>query len=124
VKPSFQPLILLIGHDPALVYLLGRFAERSGYQLLTSKAAPSVEEVYALQPAAILFTSLQTLELAQPFIAGLTGGNIPLLVCAAVADQARALDLGVDGCLLHPLTCDDFLTTLTALHHSRGIIED
>lgn len=114
---SPQPVILMIGNDPPLAYLLGRFAERSGYRLKAVEAGPSATEIYRLRPAAILFTSIQTLEAAQGLIAGLTNGNVPLLVCSTVVDQARAYELGADACLLHPLTYDNFLTTLAALQN-------
>lgn len=123
MTPS-QPVILMIGNDPPLAYLLGRFAERSGYRLIAVGNSPSTGEIYALRPAAILFVSVQTLEAAQALIAGLTNANIPLLVCSSVADQAQALDWGVDACLLHPLTYDNFFTTLTALQKQQGISED
>ena len=124
MEPSLQPVILLIGLDPSLVYLLGRFAERSGYRLITVGAGLSTAEVEALRPAAILFNSIQSLEAAQPLINALANGSIPLLVCTAAADQAQALELGVDACLLHPLTYDDFLTTLAALPNHQRLIED
>jgi CheY-like chemotaxis protein len=109
-----QPTLLMIGNDAALAYLIGRYAERSGYGIYTVHIAPSAAEVCALRPTAVLFPSVENLEAAQTLVADLANRDIPLLVCSSAADQARARDLGADYCLLHPLTYDNFLAVLTA----------
>ena len=114
MQPSPRSRILMIGADTALAYLIGRYAEQGGYDMATLRAAPSVTEVLALQPAAILFPSIEDLGTAQLLIADLENYDIPVLVCLSNHDQARARDLGADHCLLHPLTYDSFLAALAA----------
>lgn len=114
MEPSPQSQILMIGNDPALAYLIGRYAEQSGYSVATLQIIPHVAEVCALKPAAILFPSVESLEGAQLLIAGLVNCDIPVLVCSSIADEARARELGADYCLLHPLTYDGFFDALAA----------
>jgi CheY-like chemotaxis protein len=114
VTTSIQPIILAIGNDPALTYLIGRFAEKSGCKVKAVETSPLAEEVCALQPTMVLFLSVEILETMEALVGDLANFDIPLLACSSIADQARAHDLGVDDCLLHPLTYDNFLTALTA----------
>jgi hypothetical protein len=113
--------ILVIGNDPTLHYLLGRFAEHSGYQLKVNREPISNPEVAALNPAAIIFLSTEQLARDQGLLAELASLDTPILVCSSVAEKARALELGADYCLLHPLTYDDFQTTLTNVIASKRV---
>jgi CheY-like chemotaxis protein len=106
--------ILMIGADASLAYLIRRYADQSGYELAVMPAAPPVAEVYRLQPAAILFSSVENLGAAQVLMADLANNDIPVLVFLSIADEARARELGADHCLLHPLTYDSFLAALAA----------
>ena len=104
----------MIGADTALAYLLGRYAEQSGFGISMMQVIPSAAEVCSLQPSAMLFLSFENLGAAQLLLADLGHCDIPVLVCASVADEARARELGADHCLLHPLTYDSFVAALTA----------
>jgi DNA-binding response OmpR family regulator len=113
MKPSLQSKILMIGNDPALAYLIGRYAEQSGFGIATAQTVPSPVEARALQPAAILFQSVEGLETSQMLVADLANDDVPVLVCSAVSDEARARELGADHCLFHPLTYESVLAALT-----------
>ena len=113
MKPPSQSQILMIGNDPALTYLIRRYAQKSGYCVTAMQIVPQAAKVCAIKPAALLFPSIENLEAAQSLIVGLANCDIPLLVCSSVADEARARELGADYCLLHPLTYDSFLNALT-----------
>jgi DNA-binding response OmpR family regulator len=114
MKPSSPSKILMIGNDTPLTYLVARYADRSGYAIATLQTVPSAEEVCKQQPVALLFPSIERLDAAQSLIAELSQCDIPILVCSSVADEARARELGADGCLLHPLTYNAFLAALAA----------
>lgn len=120
MMPSRQPVILAIGNDPVLTYLIARFAEKSGHRIKAVETGPPAEEVRTLRPVMVLFLSVEILETMPTLVVDLGNFDIPLLVCSSVADQARACDLGVDDCLLHPLTYDSFLAALTALKDRNG----
>jgi hypothetical protein len=116
VELSPQSTILMLGNDPALAYLIGRYAQQSGYGVTTMQIVPQTEAVCTLKPVAILFTSVESLEAAQLLITGLASCDIPILVCSSIADEARARELGADHCLLHPLTYNGFFMALAATH--------
>jgi hypothetical protein len=111
-----MPTILLIGNDAALEYLIERYAERSGFAVRVHAIVPAPLSGPDSGPTALLFSSIEDLEAAQSQIAPLTSAEIPLLVCSSVNDQSRARELGVDHCLVHPLTYEGFLTALAAAH--------
>ncbi len=121
MTPSTQPLVLLIGTNASLAYLIERYAELSGLSIHIMPTIPPAQVVLALHPAAVLFLSLANLEVSQPRIAELESSDIPLLVCSAATDEARARELGADYCLEHPLTYDHFLTALQAAPRARSV---
>ena len=115
-----QPTILLIGQDTALGYLLARFAEHSGYHCQVSSDPVPSREIAALQPAAVIFLSLDLLAHGQGWLAELARIEAPVLVCASAAEEAQAREMGADFCLLHPLTYSDFQTALVAVTAAPG----
>jgi CheY-like chemotaxis protein len=130
-----QPTVLFVGNDPALEYLLNRYAQRSGCQIQTDRghsqaadadhvavdmAAQVPLDMAALRPLSVWFSSLDVLEASQALRAAAASLDIPLVVCAAVADHARALELGADYSFLHPVTYDYFVSTLGAAHVPMG----
>jgi hypothetical protein len=116
MSSSRSPVILLIGNDAALAYLIERYAERSGFEVRVHSIVPASLTGPDARPAALLFSSIEDLEAAQSQIAPLTSAEFPLLVCSSVNDQLRARELGVDHCLVHPLTYEGFLAALTTAH--------
>lgn len=112
MKGSARRTILVVGNEPSLQYLLGRFAEHGGYQLKTTAGNVSAEEITSADPAAIIFLSPELLEETQSLLQELAGLETPILVCSTAADEVKARELGADGCLLHPLTFDAFQTAV------------
>ena len=113
-----SPVILLIGNDASLTYLIERYAERSGCEVRVHPMMPALSADPGGRPAALLFSSIEDLEAAQAQIAQASSAEVPLLVCSSVNDQAHARELGADHCLVHPLTYDGFVAALTAAHIS------
>lgn len=107
-----KPSILLIGNDPSLEYLLERYADRSGYRLKSVHSIASNADIFKMQPVSIWFSSLDMLEASQSQKDIILSCNVPIVVCSSIADDARAMDLGADYLLLHPLTYENFLSTL------------
>ena len=107
-----RPIILLIGSDKTLSYLLGRYAERCGYQLTVNPENLSVKEITVVSPVVIVFPSKEILETRQVLVGELASLDFPIMVCSSIADEARARELGADYCLTHPITYDDFQTAL------------
>jgi len=116
---NIQSTILLIGNDSSLSYLLGRFAERSGYMLTVSSDGLSIKEIELINPLAIIFTSVELLATRQTLVVELSSLDTPIIVCLSVTEEAKARELGADYCLLHPLTYDDFQTALSNASTSK-----
>ena len=116
-----RPTILLIGNDTTLSYLIGRFAERCGYQLAVNLENSSVREITAINPEVIVFPSTEILETTQALVGELTSLDFPIMVCSSIAEETKARELGADYCLLHPLTYDDFQTALTNAGASKRV---
>lgn len=106
---------MMLGNDPEMAYLIKRYARQSGYGVITLPLVPMAEVICELKPAAIFFTTIESLEAGQFLITGLAICDIPVLVCSSVADQARARELGADNCLLHPLMYENFHMMLAAI---------
>jgi len=116
---SVPPIILLIGRDPALAYLIERYAQRAGYELCI-QAATALPGAAQLKPDVVIFASIEELEAVEAELIQTLRAEFALLVCAAVNDEARARELGADQCLLHPLTYNGFLAALAAAHETRS----
>jgi DNA-binding response OmpR family regulator len=114
-----QSTILLVGDDPSLNYLLGRFAERSGYQLTHGLEGLSIAEISAVDPAVIIFLSAELLGKTPSLFGELASLDAPIIVCSSVAEESRAREWGADYCLLHPLTYDEFRIALKQLGISK-----
>ena len=110
-KPG-QPLILLIGNDPPLEYLLTRYANKGGCEIQSMRDLNPEIDIHALRPLSMWFSSLDVLEESQPLRAKAASLDIPVIVCSSVADDVRAIELGADYVFLHPITYDCFLSTL------------
>ena len=114
--PARSRVILLIGNDAALEYLIERYAERSGFEVRVHPIVPASLVGPEAKPAALLFSSIENFEAAQSQIGHWTSADVPLLVCSSVNDQSRARELGADQCLVHPLTYEGFSAALAAAH--------
>ena len=121
MNPSPQPTILLVGRDTPLNYLFGRFAEQSGYQVTGNLENISLEEIEAVKPAVIVFLSTELLAKNQTLVAELASHESPILVCSSTTEESQARELGADYCLLHPLTYNDFQTTLEAIRATKHL---
>ena len=115
-----QQTLLLVSADRQLSYLIARYGEQSGCQVL---GVDTVEQALALigsrRPASVLlhllawpdqgWTSVRRLR-ASPAAHG-----IPLTIISAVADEARARDEGATCWLWQPVMYDDFVAALAAI---------
>lgn len=107
--------ILMIGNNSPLNYLIKRYAEQVDYQVEVLEAISSAQEVSISKASMLLFSSIESLEVAQKIVARLPKYDGLVMVCTSVADEARARELGADYCLIHPLTYEGFSAALLAL---------
>ena len=107
------PAVIYVGNDPSLEYLLSRYAQRSGCRMESLRGNSLDLTAEAPRPVSVWFSSLEVLEASQALRAAAAGLDIPLVVCASVIDETRALELGADYIFPHPVTYDFFLSTLS-----------
>lgn len=112
---TLSEIIMLVGNDERLVYLLQRYFEASPYKLVPWLNNPSLSEIVSIHPIVIIFSTIELLENAQLLLEHASARDIPVLVCTAVAGEAHARELGADACLLHPLTYDGFKAVLNSV---------
>ena len=110
-----RPLILLIGQDSTLEYLLNRYALESGHEVRSVRELSEQIDVHALRPVTVWFSSLDVLEAFAAVRVAVTSIDIPIVVCSSVVDDSRASELGADYVFLHPITYDCFLSVLTGM---------
>jgi DNA-binding response OmpR family regulator len=106
--------ILLVGQDPSLEYLLTRYGQHNGCRVHCVKTLSAEVDLAALPPQAIWFASLEGLE-AHQAPGAFDVGDVPIVVCAALIDQTRALKAGADYVLPHPVTYDLYLSTFMGI---------
>ncbi len=110
--PASQSIALVIGNDARLFYLLNRYAHLSGLELTSSLPAAAMTEIQKINPAYLIFSSLDTMKECHNWLANLNDREIKIIVCTAVGEEAAAREMGADDCMFHPLTYASFCTAL------------
>jgi CheY-like chemotaxis protein len=108
-------MILLVGDDDALAYLIERYGEQSGFSVQIARTPPDAHDAPTPEPTVLWLSSLDVLAASRPRETGLIGDDAPVVVSSSVADDRRARELGADYAVLHPLTYPDFLAALAAV---------
>ncbi len=116
------PKIMLVEDDPQFVYLIQRYAHRSGCQIIhvdsISEAVPLAQK--ELPHLILLDLGLngmddwrsQSWRFLQALKADPVTGKIPVFVCSASEVATRGWEEYADGCLLKPVMYEDFMTAL------------
>jgi CheY-like chemotaxis protein len=112
---------VIISNSPSFIYLLQRYADRSGFSVTVALPSVLAETICRSEPFAVIFSSAENLEAFQALVAELTNRDVPIIVCSSEIDQIRTRELGADYCLLHPLTYDDFQAVLASLTASNRL---
>jgi len=119
VTQPVERSILFLGNDPALEYLLKRYARQSRYEIRSLREFSPEIDVRVLHPQSVWFSSLEVLEASQRLRSAIANADIPIVVCSSVADDARAVALGADYFFLQPVTYDCFLSTLAGTNRPQ-----
>lgn len=117
-SPAAKSVLLVIGNDKRMAYLLRRYAEQSGCRTIFQEAVTA--NIGHLRPSVIIFSSPETLKSARSLVETLSKKEIPILVCASIADEVDARELGADACLLHPLKYENFISVLAVFLPTAG----
>lgn len=111
-KPHDRLQVLLVSNDSRLSYLLNRYAQQCGLALDDTRTLPDREQIHRSGPDFIIFSSLEILQNSQARMRDIGDGEIQILVCSAIGEEALARELGADQCIFHPLTYEDFCDAL------------
>jgi CheY-like chemotaxis protein len=111
MTPAAESVILVIGNDKRMSYLLRRYAVQSGCRMIFQESAPA--NIDNLHDSIIIFSSLEIFKSARNLVETVAKKEIPILVCTSIADEVAARELGADACLLHPLKYENFISALT-----------
>ncbi len=115
LSKSSQKTVLLIGSDDRLTYLLQRYFDLVSCHVEVSPGGSVFMYFEQVIPSLVVFSTIEelinNLENAKRF----SVSGIPIMVCTSVADQAQALELGADSCLLHPITIENFKLALKGI---------
>jgi CheY-like chemotaxis protein len=112
-----SPKVMLIEDDPQFVYLIQRYAQKSGSQLILADSAR--------QAANLAQQELPDLILLDIALSGTDGWQVlgalkadpitrkmPVFVCSASEVATRGWEDQADGCLLKPVMYEDFVAAL------------
>jgi len=105
--------VLIVGGDSAMHYLLKRYAEQMGLSTRVVKTLLDIETIRKSETAAVIFSSVESLEGERILVAQFTNLDIPIIVCSSAFEQIKTIELGADYCLLHPLVFDNFSSILS-----------
>jgi CheY-like chemotaxis protein len=112
-----SPKMLLVENDPGFLYLLRRYADRVGCQLI---ATAEVQAAFALaqteQPTFVLVSDRPGAtgqEIVQGLKANPVTRNIPVFLCSTSDAAPSAWRDEVDGHLVKPIMYEDFLNLLS-----------
>ncbi len=117
--------ILLVENDPQFVYLIQRYAQRSGCQLTQVGSIKEIEALAAKEIPDLILLDLalngpddsleQSCKLLQSFKADPVTAKIRVFICSASEVAMRGWEEYADGCLLKPVMYEDFVTTLASV---------
>ena len=115
---------LLVEQNEDLIYLVRRYGEQAGFQIIITTGPEAVARARAVQPAVILLESdssawngwevLQALKIDQ------NTEQIPIVMYAPLDQRARILAAGADECLQMPFLYEEFLAALEVVGVARS----
>jgi CheY-like chemotaxis protein len=117
--PVTQPTILLLANHLHLIYLIERYAERSGCRVISANTVDAALDLLLRDRPAMLLLHLisgshadwSTLRRLKENPAT---GDTPITIISALADEAGARDAGAAYWLWQPVMYADFLAALVA----------
>jgi DNA-binding response OmpR family regulator len=118
------PTLLLIANHLQLLYLIERYAERSGCRLISAGTADVALELMMGDRPAMVLLHLKSWPHDWPILRRLrehgATHDIPITIISALADEARARDEGATYWLWQPVMYDDFRAALAI----TGVLPD
>ncbi len=114
---------LLVEQNEDLIYLVRRYGEQAGLQIIITTGPEAVTRARELQPVVILLESDSPTWSGWDVLHALKTDqgthHIPVVMYAALDQRARTLAAGADGCLQMPFLYEEFLAALEAVGVDR-----
>lgn len=115
---------LLVEQNEDLIYLVRRYGEQAGLQIIITTGPEAVARARALQPVVILLESDSAAwsgwEILHALKVDQGTNHIPVIMYAALDQRAQILAAGADECLQMPFLYEEFLTILEAVGVARN----
>jgi CheY-like chemotaxis protein len=120
MEPAATPVILLISDDSQFIYLIARYGNRRGGQVISAGSLhTALAQIQQARPALVLLDGLLSppdgWHILRVLKADPATCAIPVALASAVGDEARAWEEGADYWLAQPVLYDDFLAVLQAI---------
>jgi DNA-binding response OmpR family regulator len=114
------PVILLISDDSQFIYLIARYGNRCGGQIISASTLhAALAQIHQARPALVVLDGLlappEGWHILRALKADPATCAIPLALASAVGDEVRAWEEGTDYWLAQPVLYDDFLAVLQAI---------
>ena len=114
------PVILLISDDSLFIYLITRYGNRCGGQVIYANSLhAALAQIQEARPALVvldgLIPSSGSWQILRALKANPATRTIPVALASTVGDEARAWEEGTDYWLAQPVLYDDFLAVLQAI---------
>jgi len=112
--------LLFVEDEPQFKYLIQRYADRSGFELLTTlKDGEILTLAMQWQPKAVILDidepELDIAKVLGELRSDVKARHIPIVVCSSSEAVLHKWGLEVDGSWLKPVLYDDFENTLAAI---------
>lgn len=109
--------VLLVEDDPAFIYLIRRYADKGGCELVsTSRGEEAVEMAREKQPDMVLLDimlpGMDGWQVLRALRDDPATQDIPVVLCSALSEEARSIEEGADGYLRKPVLYQDFIGAL------------
>ena len=111
-----SPKMLLIEDDPGFLYLMRRYADRAGCQLIATSEVPKALALAQSEQPTVVLVSERPGATGQEIVRGLEASpatrHIPIFLCSTSDAAPPNWRDEVDGYLLKPVMYEDFLNIL------------
>ena len=114
------PVILLISDDSLFIYLIARYGNRCGGQVISASTLhATLAQIQQARPALVvldgLFLPPEGWHILRALKADPATRAIPVALASAIGDEARAWEEGADYWLAQPVLYDAFLAVFQAI---------
>jgi CheY-like chemotaxis protein len=110
-------IILLFTEDPDSTYLIRRYSENTGYQVVTAASAAELTDLLKASSVCLMLIDMHLVnshgEMSlQQLLSNPVSRHIPIFLCASSEVEIQPWKDIVNGSLMKPITYSEFISTL------------